>query len=363
VWGLADDADSGRTGKVKALTFEGVGVIRLGEVAEPTIVESTDVLVRVERTAICGSDMHVYHGREQGLDHGTVMGHEFAGTVLAVGDGVRSLTVDQPVFSPFTTSCGACVSCRSGLTARCTAGQLFGWVAGGQGLHGAQTEIVRVPLADTTLIPLPQGLSPEVGLLMGDVLSTGYFCAVQAGVAPGGTYAVLGCGPVGLMAVLSAIELGAERVFAVDSETPRLRQAARFGATTIDLTKEDTEAVVRQATDGQGVDAVLEAVGNAAAHQAALGLVRAGGTISVVGVHNEERFPFTPVELYDRNLTYRVGRCPARAMAERVMPLARRRATELESILTHRLPLSRGPEAYEIFDGKRDGCIKVVLSP
>jgi len=348
---------------MKALTFEGVETIRFGDVDEPTIVEAGDALVRVSRTAICGSDMHVYHGRERGLDRGTVMGHEFVGQVVAVGAAVRSLAPGQAVFSPFTTSCGECPPCRSGLTARCLSGDLFGWVEAGRGLHGAQAEMVRVPLADTTLIPLPAELSPEIGLLVGDVLSTGYFCAKQAGVREGGVYAVLGCGPVGLMAVLSAVELGASRVFAIDRVTSRLELAARAGAETIDLTTRDAEAVVREETDGLGVDAVLEAVGHASSHRAALALVRHGGTISVVGVHNDEQFPFSPIDLYDRNLTYRVGRCPARAVAEQVLPIAGRRTKFLESIVTHRLPLERGPEAYEIFDRKEDGCVKVVLSP
>ena len=163
--------------------------------------------------------------------------------------------------------------------------------------------------------------------------------------------------------LLGALELGAQSIFAVDSVPERLELARRYGATPIDFRAQHAATVIREATDGRGADAVMEVVGSHEAGRAAYELVRPGGTISVVGVHNEERFPFTPVDLYDRNLTYRVGRCPARAVAERVMPLARRRAAELESILTHRLPLARGPEAYEIFDRKRDGCIKVVLSP
>jgi len=348
---------------VKALVFEDVSMIRLAEVPDPTPREATDVVVRVELTAICGSDMHVYHGRERGLDAGTVMGHEFIGTVVETGHEIKSLSKGDRVLSPFSTSCGSCFFCRQGLTARCVEGQLYGWVEGGEGLHGAQAEYVRVPLAESTLVGIPEDVSPGQALLLGDVLSTGFFCAQQAGVRPGGIYAVIGCGPVGLMAVASAIELGAERVFAVDRVASRLGFAERLGATAIDLDASDPTEVVREATDGRGADGVLEAVGNASAHRSALRLVRPGGTISVVGVHNEEQFAFTPTELYDRNLTYRVGRCPARSVAEQAIPLVRRRGFELEAVLTHRLALEQGPEAYELFDTKSDGCVKVALSP
>jgi len=348
---------------VKALVYEDVSKIRLAEVPDPTPRAGTDVVVRVELTAICGSDMHVYHGRECGLDAGTVMGHEFIGTVVETGREIASLSKGDRVLSPFSTSCGSCFFCRQGLTARCVAGQLYGWVEGGEGLHGAQAEYVRVPLAESTLVVIPEDVSHGQALLLGDVLSTGFFCAQQAGVRPGGIYAVIGCGPVGLMAVASALELGAKQVFAVDRVASRLRFAERLGATPIDLDRVDPVEIVRASTDGRGADGVLEAVGNAPAHRSALQLVRPGGTISVVGVHNEEQFAFTPTELYDRNLTYRVGRCPARSVIEEAIPLVRRRGDELEAVLTHRLPLDRGVEAYTMFDTKADGCVKVALAP
>jgi threonine dehydrogenase-like Zn-dependent dehydrogenase len=346
---------------MKALVFEGLRAIRHADVPDSRLVATTDALVRVERAAICGSDLHVYHGRERGLDPGTVMGHEFVGQVVETGSDIRRLRRGDLVFSPFSTSCGRCFFCREGLTARCAEGQLFGWVQGGRGLQGAQAELVRVPLADSTLVPVPEGLPGEHALLVGDVLSTGYHCALQAGVRPGGTYAVVGCGPVGLMALLAAVELGAERVFAVDAIAARLSLAARFGGQPIDLGRTDPVRVVRDATEGRGVEAVLEAVGSPEAHRTALDLVRPGGTISVVGVHTEAQFAFTPAELYDRNLTYRVGRCPARGLFESVVPLARKRAAELDAILTHRLALSQGPAGYELFDSRLDRCVKVLL--
>jgi threonine dehydrogenase-like Zn-dependent dehydrogenase len=348
---------------VKALTFQAPRRLAVEEVEDPRIVEPTDVIVRVERAAICGSDLHVYHGREQGLDAGCVMGHEFVGRVVAAGRDVVGLDPGRSVYCPFTTSCGRCFYCREGLTSRCVAGQLFGWVQGGSGLHGGQAELVRVPLADATLLPIPEGVSADEALLLGDVLSTGYFCAEQAGVEPDGVYVVLGCGPVGLCAILGAREHGARNVFAVDRVAERLSLAVAFGAATIDSSVQDPREVLDEATEGRGADAVLEAVGSPSAHRLAFDLVRPGGTVAVVGVHNEPGFGFTPAEAYDKNLTYRVGRCPARRLMEQLIPLVQRREYDLTSLISHRLDLSRGVEAYRIFDEKLDGCVKVVLTP
>lgn len=348
---------------MKAITFQDVRTLACETVPDPALRQATDALVRVELCAICGSDLHVYHGRERGLDRGTVMGHEFIGEVVDVGREVRELTRGQRVLSPFTTCCGRCFHCVAGLTSRCTSGQLFGWVAGGRGLHGAQAEYVRVPLADSTLIPIPAGLSPEEALLLGDVLPTGYFCARQAGCSPGGVYAVLGCGPVGLSAIVGALELGAERVFAVDRVAERLERARMLGAVPLHLDHDDPAGAIGQAGPGGGADAVLEVVGSAPAHRLAIDLVRAGGTISVVGVHNGNGFAFTPVEAYDKNLTYRVGRCPAHYLARQLIPLVQQGRYPLASLFSHRLPLSHGVEGYRLFDEKRDGCTKVALFP
>ncbi len=348
---------------MRALTFHGAGDIHYESVDDPDIRSGTDAIVRVELAAICGSDLHVYHEREKGLDHGTVMGHEFVGEVVETGSGVRNIVIGARVLSPFTTSCGNCFYCRAGLTARCSKGQLFGWVKQGRGLHGAQAQYVRVPLADGTLLPVPEEVSPEDALLLGDVLCTGYYCASRAGVAPEGTYVVLGCGPVGLAAIVGALEFGARTVLAVDGVPERLALAARFGATPVDLHTGDPGATVDQATDGRGADAVLEVVGSAEAHRLAFDLVRPGGTVSVVGVHHEQSFAFSPTEAYDKNLTYRVGRCPVRHLLAKVIPIVQRKAHDFSAIISHRLRLQDGAEGYRIFDEKRDGCTKVVLRP
>jgi threonine dehydrogenase-like Zn-dependent dehydrogenase len=291
------------------------------------------------------------------------MGHEFVGTVLECAGDIRGLSAGDRVLSPFTTSCGRCYFCRAGLSARCSAGQLFGWVEDGQGLGGAQAEFVRVPLAEGTLVKIPEGISDEDALLLGDVASTGYYCARQAGIRPEGIYVVLGCGPVGLMAIIGALELGAEHVLAVDAVPERLALARRMGATPLDLGADAPIEAVREATEGRGADAVLEAVGSSEATRLAVELVRPGGTVSVVGVHHEAQFAFSPVAAYDKNLTYRIGRCPVRSVLDELIPRVAGGRFDRTAIISHRLTLDRGVSAYEMFDRKADGCIKAVLRP
>ena len=348
---------------MRAITFRAVRDLALTEVPEPEVEDPRDVVVAVELSAICGSDLHPYRGAEQGLDVGTVFGHEFLGRVLEVGADVATLAVGDRVVAPFTTSCGACYFCEQGLTARCEHGQLFGWVEGGRGLHGAQAERVRVPLADSTLMKVPGAAHDEEALFAGDVLSTGAFVAELGGVAPGARVAVLGAGPVGLMACVAAREAGAARVYALDAVPERLALAEGFGAVGLDFRQDATLERVADETDGRGVDAVLECVGSPQATRLAVDLVRPGGTIAAAGVHTEETFAFSPVEAYDKNLTYRAGRCPARRMMDRTLALVGERRLGLDAIVSHRLSLEDGVEAYRMFDERRDGCTKVVLRP
>lgn len=348
---------------MRALLFQGVRSLSCETVADPGIEAPSDAVLQVRVAAVCGSDLHVYEGRERGLDQGTVMGHEMTGEVVAVGSDVESLEVGDLVVSPFTTSCGACFYCASGLTSRCERGQLFGWVEGGRGLHGGQAELVRIPLADTTLVKVPPETPLDHALLAGDVLSTGFFAAASAGVGPGTTVAVLGCGPVGLMAVVASCELGAERVYAVDRLPERLGLAERFGAVPVDFSREDPVARLAEATDGRGADIALEAASTPAATRLAVDLLRPGGTVSAVAVHNEERLPFTPIEAYDKNLTYKTGRCPARHFMDRTLDIVAGGRYDLGAIVSHRLPLSDGPRGYRIFAERAEGCTKVLLHP
>lgn len=348
---------------MKAITFRDVRSLALSEVPEPVIEDPRDVVVAVELSAICGSDLHPYRGAEQGLDVGTIFGHEFLGRVVQVGADVGQLAVGDRVVAPFTTSCGVCYYCRQGLTARCEYGQLFGWVQDGRGLHGAQAEQVRVPLADTTLMKVPESAHDEEALFAGDVLSTGAFVAELGGVQPGSSVAVLGAGPVGLMACVAAREAGAGSVYALDAVAERLALAEGFGAVGLDFRQASTRERIADETEGRGVDAVLECVGSPQATRLAVDLVRPGGTVAAAGVHTEETFAFSPVEAYDKNLTYRAGRCPARRMMDRTLALVGQRRLGLDAIVSHRLSLEEGVEAYRMFDERRDGCTKVVLRP
>ena len=348
---------------MKALLFDDVRQIHHTTVPDPVIREAGDVIVEVQVSAVCGSDLHVYRGLETGLDAGTVMGHEFVGRIVDSGSGVARFRSGDLVVSPFTTSCGACFYCRTGLTSRCLSGQLFGWVEKGRGLHGAQAELVRVPLADSTLVRVPEGTPAEQALFAGDVLASGWFGAESAGAAPGAVTAVVGCGPVGLMAVIAARELGAERIFALDAVPERLALAVRYGAEAMDVGAGDVVMRIRDATEGRGADAVVEAVGSPQATRLAFDLVRPGGTLAAVGVHTESHFAFRPGEAYDKNLTYRAGRAPVRRLIERLLPLVQSGKYDFGALISHRLPLADGPRGYDLFDRHVEGCTKVILLP
>jgi threonine dehydrogenase-like Zn-dependent dehydrogenase len=348
---------------LKALTYAGKERIRLEEIPDPQILDPLDAILKIRMTAICGSDLHVYHQREKGLDPGTAMGHECVGEIVEVGSEVTAHERGDLVICPFTTSCGKCFYCRHQLTSRCEKGLLFGWVQDGRGLQGTQAEYLRVPLSDSTLLALPEALPLEEGLLLGDVFSTGFFCAELGGVAPGVRCAVVGCGPVGIMAIAAARHLGAEEIYCIDSIAERLELGRRFGATPLDYEREDPLEIIRGRTGGRGVDVALEVVGLPAAMRAAVDLVRPGGVIASVGVHTDLQFSFSPVEAYDKNLTYRSGRCPARHYMERLLPMVRERRYPLDAVISHRMALSEGVRGYEIFDEKREGCTKIVLSP
>jgi len=348
---------------MKAITFQGVESLAFESAADPRIQDPSDVIVRVRAAGLCGSDLHPYFGRERGLDVGTVMGHEFVGEVVEVGSGVASLSGGDVVVAPFTTSCGTCFYCGIGLTARCERGALFGWVQDGVGLHGGQAEWVRVPLADGTLVPVPDGLDEGVALLAGDILSTAAFGADLAGVGDGDLVVVVGCGPVGLLAIRTALDRGARAVVALDSVPSRLELAARFGATAVNVEHGDPESVVMELSWGRGADAAIEAVGSPDATRAAAALLRFGASLAAVGVHTEDHLALSPGRIYDKNLHYAAGRCPARHYLPSSLEMARRDADLLGVLISHRLPLSAGVDAYRSFAAREEGWAKVVLIP
>ena len=319
---------------MKAITFQDVEHLAYEDAADPKIVLATDVIVRVTHAGICGSDLHPYFGREVGLDVGTVMGHELVGEIVEVGSEVRDFRVGARVVAPFTTSC-----CSSGLTARCEHGQLFGWVEDGRGLQGVQAEYARVPLADGTLVRVPESLDDAVALLAGDILSTSTYGAELAGVGPGDLVVVVGCGPVGLLAIRAAFERGAREVVAVDRVPTRLATAELFGATPANFETGDPLETVHERSQGRGADAAIEAVGSPEATRLAADLLRLGGSLAALGVHSEAHLALSPGEIYDRNLTYSGGRCPVRHYLPASLLLAQRDAELIETLISHRLPL------------------------
>lgn len=348
---------------MNAITFRGIEALAYGRVPDPEIRAPGDVIVRVRVAGLCGSDLHPYFGRERGLDVGTVMGHELLGEIVEVGSVVRDFAKGDIVVAPFSTSCGECYYCRTGLSARCSRGELFGWVEGGRGLQGAQAELVRVPLADGTLMRVPEGIDEAVALLAGDILSTAAYGADLADVARGDVVAIVGCGPVGLLAIRAALGRGARAVLAVDRVPSRLAMAEHFGAVAVDLATGDPMALVRDHTEGRGADAAIEAVGSPEATRLAADLLRPGGRLAAVGVHTEAHLALSPGEIYDRNLRYAAGRCPARSYLASSLELAARDQTLLGTLVSHRLPLEEGVDAYRRFAAREPGWSKVVFLP
>ncbi|KAI8812465.1 chaperonin 10-like protein [Cladochytrium replicatum] len=352
-----------------AVTFHGKQTLKVENVPLPSLVDPTDAIVRTTIVGICGSDLHTYHEREQGCDHGTIMGHEFVGIVHSVGSAVQNLRPGDRVASAFTTNCGKCSYCLMGLTARCDHSQLFGWRSNSQGLHGAQAEYVRVPFADGTLAKVAENISDEEALLAGDIASTGYYCAERGDLQNAKVIAVVGAGPVGLLATAAARFLAGKqaKIVVFDRVKDRLDAAKDFGADEgLSIDEEDPVAAIRTRSNGYGADVVLEVVGLTSASRLAYDLVRPGGTISSVGAHTEPTFGFGPADAYNKNLTYRIGRCPSRHYMDILLPkLPEMRSVGLDitKVISHRQHLSEAVEWYTRFDQKLDGTIKVVLTP
>ena len=345
---------------MRGICFQSVECVEWTELTDPQLEDPRDAIVQVEVAGMCGSDLHSFFGRERGLDSGTVMGHEFVGRVVEIGRDVRNIAVGDRIYAPFTTSCGECYYCQGGLTSRCVHSQLFGWRSHGQGLHGGQSELVRVPLADGTLAKVPDGLSSESALLLGDNFSTGYYCAEMAAIAPSGLTVVIGCGSVGILSVIAARLLGAARIIAIDIVPDRRALAAAQGAMTAAPGTEALELVMDM-TDGRGADSVMELVGLPAAQNLAFQLIRPGGVMSVIGCHTSKQFAFSPVDAYDKNLTYRTGRCPARHYMDKLTQRVVDSEVKLDFMITHRFAPNNCAVAYDIFSHQKDGCIKAVF--
>lgn len=344
---------------MKAITLTDVESVATIELSDPTIETATEAVVRVELAGLCGSDLHPFFGREKGLDPKTVMGHEMVGEVVETGGDVAHIAVGDHVFVPFSSNCGNCFYCLNSLPSRCEVGQLFGWVESRVGLQGCQSELVRVPFADATLMKVPGAVSGEAALLLGDNFSTGYYCAEMAECGPGKVHVVIGCGTVGQLCCIAAQSMGAETIVAIDPLESRRKQAESTGAKAV--TPENALAEINSLTKGRGADCVMELVGLPDAQKLAMQLVRPGGIMSVIGCHCTPNFQFGPVEAYDKNLTYRTGRCPARHYMDLLTPRVANGEFDLSGFVTHEFGIEESVQAYDVFSKRLDNCGKAVI--
>ncbi|MFN8232858.1 MAG: alcohol dehydrogenase catalytic domain-containing protein [Actinomycetota bacterium] len=346
---------------MRAVVFDGVGAVRLANVPEPLLETSGDAIVRVSHTAICGSDLHLVHGKVP-IDAGETLGHEAVGVVEDVGDAVSRFSVGDPVVVAFNIACGRCWFCRRGETQLCDDFRNLGAGRFGGGLPGAQAELVRVPAADHNLLGVPGGLEPERAMFAGDILTTAYYAAALAQPAPEETLAVVGAGPVGNLCVQAARALGAGTVLALDREPERLALAARAGAVPIDVRAQHPQAAVDERTEGRGADVVIEAVGSIEGFETAVDVSRRGGRVVVLGVYAGETVEAQVGVWWARALTLRfAGVCPVHAWWESAIAAVVDGRIDPDPIVSHRLPLDEAVEGYALFD--RHEATKVVLVP
>jgi threonine dehydrogenase-like Zn-dependent dehydrogenase len=395
---------------MKALTFHGKRDVRVDEVPDPRIERPTDAIVRITSTAICGSDLHLYEVLGMFIEEGDVLGHEPMGIVEEVGSEVSQIKEGDRVVIPFNISCGDCWMCREKLFAQCETTQLreqekgaalFGYTRLYGAVPGGQAEYLRVPQAHFGPIKVPgNGVPDERYLFLSDVLPTAWQAVEYAAIPEGGSVAVFGLGPIGQMCARIARQRGAERVFGVDPVPERRAMAARHEIETLDPGDyDDISATLRELTDGRGPDSVIDAVGmeahgapGAKMAQALTGLlpdalaakatekaavdrlsalldcidsVRRGGTISISGVYGGQLDPLPMMQLFDKGVQIRMGQAHVRRWTDEILPLLEGSEDPLgvDDLTTHQLPLAEAPSAYEMFQKKEDGAIKVVLKP
>jgi alcohol dehydrogenase len=353
-------ADS--VGRMKALVYHGPGQKAWEDVPDATLEEPTDVVVRVDTTTICGTDLHILHGDVAAVTDGRILGHEAVGTVVAAGDAVKGFAVGDRVLVPAITKCGRCGYCQRGMPSHCLTVGGIGWIFGHL-IDGTQAELVRVPYADTSLYAVPENVTNEQAIFLADALPTGYEVGVLAGgVRPGDTVAVVGAGAVGLAAVLTTGLWGASRVIAIDSNKFRLEKALEFGATDAFEAGQGTAGDVIALTDGLGVDVAIEAVGYPETLLTAASLVRPGGTIANIGVHG------VPVELpmqdmWIRNVRLTMGLVDTVSIPTLLKMVAGGRIPA-EKMGTHSFTFDRMDEAYGVFaNAAANAALKVIITP
>jgi threonine dehydrogenase-like Zn-dependent dehydrogenase len=344
---------------MRAVTFQAPLEVRVQDVPEPQLLDAGDAIVRIEATGVCGSDLHIYHGRVK-IEPGFTIGHEYVGSVLAVGDDVRSVQAGDRVLGCFQTACGRCWFCRRGWLHKCDGSRTFchGAVLGD--LQGTQAEQALVPNADLVLRKVPAGMSDEVALFAGDVMGTGYHAIADSGLRAGDIAAVLGLGPVGLCAVQAARAHGAAQVIAVDSVPERLAMAESFGAQAVHLSEGDPRAAVREATEGRGVDLCVDAVGHPDALDLAVRLTRKCGTVQAVGVY-AERCELHMGLVWIKALRLCSGHANVLAHVDPVLAMMSAGLLDPTPLVTHHMSLDEAPEAYALYD--RREAMKIVLAP
>ena len=345
---------------MRAVVLQGPHTVTVDDVPDAGLVGAGSAVVRVDATAICGSDLHLYHGTGGGP--GTRLGHEFEGTVEEVGPDVRTLSRGDRVLVSGVIGCGHCPDClgRDPGVCRNNGLAVFGT---GPALPGGQAEAVSVPGADVFSLRIPDGLTTEQAVLLTDILPTGFLGARRADIRPGSTVVVIGAGPVGVLAAQCAQLLGPSRVLVVDMVADRLERVARLGLEPVDASDGGTVARVLELTGGRGAESVIEAVGADQTVTDAIMCAAPGGTISVVGVNLGMAFPFPMALALMRRLTFRVTLASIPGTWDSLVPLIASGRLHPEDVFTHRLPLSDAPEAYRIFDSRSDGVLKVLLDP
>lgn len=346
---------------MRALVYRGHRRVELERVPDADVPGPDGALVRTTRFAICGSDLHGYHGPVNEERIGRAMGHECIGEVVSVGPEVRRFRAGDRVLVSAVVGCGHCEACDALLTARCPNREAR--VLGGPGLDAAQAEAIGVPAADSSLLRIPEGIGDEQAVLLTDILPTGYKGARGADIRPGGAVAVVGAGPVGQMAIETAFLFGPSRVFAIDQAAYRLAEAERLGAIPIDASQVDPVEAVLDQTGGRGCAHVVEAAGPQATVRIAFGVLAHGGTLSQVGATADPEMTVNLMAVFGKDLTYRVGLVSPQFAWPELVPLLREGRLHPERVFTHRLPMSEGPRGYSIFDERRDGVIKVLLDP
>jgi threonine dehydrogenase-like Zn-dependent dehydrogenase len=389
---------------MRAIVWHGKEDVRVDSVPDPKIESPRDVIVKITSTCICGSDLHLYDGYMPTMEPGDIIGHEPMGIVVEVGREITNLKVGDRVVVPFTISCGSCWFCERQLFSLCDttnpnaalASKMMGQSPAGLlgyshltgGYPGGQAEYLRVPYADVGPIKIPESVSDEKAVFLSDIFPTGYMAAEQAGIEPGDTVAVWGCGPVGQFAIRSAWLLGAGRVIAIDTVPERLAMARAGKAETIDFSKVTVYDQLMEMTSGRGPDRCIDAVG-AEAHgsgaidavldraKAAVGLAtdrahvlreaimccRKGGTVSIPGVYVGflDKVPIGAA--MNKALTFRMGQTHVPKYHDELLKRIEAGEIDPSFVITHTLPLEQGPEAYKTFRDKQDGCVKVVLRP